>query len=75
MDIFEWENTVYPRLWHKAYDAGVFARNSGVPRICNLVDEELCHNGEPLRVCGSKFGNRGGMDGKFPLLLEKWKRI
>ena len=50
MDYHEWELTVYPKLFNNAKQIGRKAKESGLPRICNLPNEFRTPNGDILRV-------------------------
>lgn len=52
----EFERDIYPRIWHLAYDAGVEAREQGLPRICNLNDKHfITPGGNILKVYRSAW--------------------
>jgi hypothetical protein len=51
----------YKENWHKAYDLGVQARKDGLPKVCNITDPKLCHNGNAFKPYESAWNQ--GWDG------------
>jgi hypothetical protein len=47
--IFEWESEVYPKICAECRRLGQIARESGLPRVCNMEDHKT-PSGEYLRV-------------------------
>jgi len=47
--IFEWESEVYPKIRAECRRLGQIARESGLPRVCNMEDHKT-PGGEYLRV-------------------------
>lgn len=71
MDSYEhFEREIYPKLWHLAYDAGVEARENGLPRICNLEGSPHCHNGKALKPYKSAW-EQGWDNWKIPEIFTQ----
>lgn len=65
----KFETETYPRIWHLAYDAGVEAKNEGLPRICNLKESPfVTPSGNILIVYKSAWEQ--GWDGKITTIED-----
>ena len=50
MNMFKWESEIHPRMCREARRLGQIARESGLPRVCNLGEEFQTPSGAFLRV-------------------------
>lgn len=65
---------VYPKIWHKAYDAGEKARKEGLPRVCNLGEGFVTPGDNILKVYKSAWEQ--GWDGyKIPEIFGRMEKI
>jgi hypothetical protein len=60
-----WEDEIYPRICNEATRLGQIARESGLPRVCNLGEEYQTPSGEFLTVYLQKW--MLGYDGLKPV--------
>lgn len=64
VNIFKWESEVYPKICAEVRRLGQIARESGLPRVCNLGEEYQTLSGEFLNVYLQAWMQ--GYDGRDP---------
>jgi hypothetical protein len=73
MNMFKWESEVYPKIRAECRRLGQVARESGLPRVCNMEDHKTS-SGEYLRVFLEAWLQ--GYDGRDPNReLEEFMKV